>query len=712
MNPVITESYRLEQIALHARGNYGTTGQAYGPFIGNLAKKLNVMSLLDYGCGSRRSLLSTLQLPEGVVYEGYDPAVPDYAAEPMPAELVSCIDVLEHIEPPLLGNVLDHLASLCDPFGFFTIHTGPAKKVLSDGRNAHLIQEPAAWWRTRLDERFDVHSQVAIPNGFCVLVKAKNSNATMPSSFESEFARFFPQSQSISKSRPLQGVVEYGSQEMLFETPNDMTAWRVKSMYEKEPDTIRWLESMPEGAILVDVGANVGMYSVFAAVVRKAKVYAFEPESQNYALLNANIAANSLSDRILAYPLALSDQMQVDKLYLSKFSAGGSCHSFAEAVGFNLKPRPAPFAQGCISMTLDQLVESGVVPLPQYIKLDVDGIEHKVIAGARKTLANPKVLSIIVELNTHLAEHREAISMLRSFGFDYNEAQVAGALRKEGAFEGVGEFIFSRKLAEKSVSVDFARTYKFGLPPSSKGRAVLNHVLDRLAATPMTTQPFPYLVIDDIFPDDYYAEMLAHFPTKTSLRPIGETGRVPQGAYVERLTVLFTDDEFARMSTTQQAFWQEFASWMYTDQFMAAFVAKFSEQLEPRLAKILAAEKSLLLKGDALLVNDQTNYAIGPHTDAPHRLISFLFYLPSDTSMRELGTSVYEHQDPSFVCWGGPHHPFTNFTKVATVEFLPNRLMVFPKTEKSFHGVEQIKREGVDRPLLINNVRLLNKTTH
>ncbi len=714
MSTVISEAYRLEQVALHAKGNYGTTGQTYGPFIGALVQGLTVTSLLDYGCGSRRSLHSTLQLPDGVIYEGYDPAVEAYAGDPMPAELVCCIDVLEHIEPNLLDNVLDHLASLCDPFGFFTIHTGPAKKILSDGRNAHLIQEPPEWWRPRLEQRFEVLHKRLIPNGFCVFVKSKTSEElSKPGGIEAVFAKSFPHAEAASQGRAQQAIAEYGDLRMSFETPNDMTMWRVKSLYEKEPDTIRWLESIPEGAVLVDVGANVGMYSVFAAVVRKARVYAFEPESQNYALLNANISGNSLSGQVLAYPIALSDKMQVDKLYLSGFRAGGSCHSFAEEVGFDLKPRPASFVQGCISMTLDQLVESGIVPLPQYIKLDVDGIEHKVIEGARQTLSNPKVLSIIVELNTNLHEHREAISTLRSAGFEYDESQVKGALRKEGPFEGVGEFIFFRPSSEKKTSgVDFARSSQFSLPSSSVGRAVLNHVLDRVASAPIATDPFPYLVVDNIFPADYYAEMLAHFPTESSLRPIGETGRVPQGTYKERLTVLFSDDEFARMPDRQQAFWQDFAGWMYTDQFLAAFVSKFSAQLEPRLTKILAAEKSLLLKGDALLVNDQSNYAIGPHTDAPHRLISFLFYLPRDNSMRDLGTSVYRHKDPSFVCWGGPHHPFANFTKVATVDYLPNRLMAFPKTERSFHGVEQIKREGVNRPLLINNVRLLNKTTH
>jgi hypothetical protein len=151
---------------------------------------------------------------------------------------------------------------------------------------------------------------------------------------------------------------------------------------------------------------------------------------------------------------------------------------------------------------------------------------------------------------------------------------------------------------------------------------------------------------------------------------------------------------------------------MYSDVFLNAFVAKFASALGPRLDRILASSDALRVRGDALLVNDQTNYAVGPHTDAPHRLVTFLFYLPKDDSMRDLGTSVYRPKDSNFVCWGGPHHPFEKFEHVRTVEFLPNRLLAFPKTEKSFHGVERIEREGINRPLLINNIRLLNAVTH
>lgn len=715
---LITDEYRAEQAALHAKGNYGTAALQYGQLVWGLLNSTGATSILDYGCGSKRSLLQALNPPETIAYEGYDPAIPDYAGAPLPAELVCCIDVLEHIEPTLLDNVLDHLAELCDPYGFFTVHSGPAVKVLSDGRNAHLTQQGPDWWLPRFKQRFEVYDMQPIQSGFVVVVRSLQSATQLPrpSKLRALIAPESSKSASAavigkdsSNEGPPQMVLKYQGKRIVFNTPNTMTAWRVKTLFEKEPDTIRWIEQMEPGSTLVDIGANVGMYSVFSAIVRTVKVFAFEPESQNYALLNANIADNGLSEQVLAFPLALSDSMQLDRLYLSEFSGGGSCHSFAEKVGFDLKPRKAAFAQGAFSVTLDQLVDSGAIPVPDYIKLDVDGIEHKVLAGARKTLANVGVKGLIVELNTHLEEHNAVIEMLQSVGFTFDPSQVRSALRKDGLFEGVGEFIFSRRSTN---TIDFNKTFKIGTPRQQQGRLVMNHVLSRVAQAVTTEQPFPYLVVDEVFPSDYYAEMLEHFPTPDSLRPIGDTKRVPVDAYRERNVVLFTDEEFARMAPDQQHFWREFAGWMYSDQFLNFFVQKFALHLEPRLDRIMAADGVLKARGDALLVNDQTNYAIGPHTDAPHRLVTFLFYLPKDASMRELGTSVYRPKDPTFTCWGGPHHAVELFDRVDTIEFLPNRLLSFPKTERSFHGVEQITRADVNRPLLINNIRVLNSVTH
>lgn len=169
INTTISENYRIQQAKLHAQGNYGLAALQYGECISLLIKAIRAESILDYGCGSKRSLLKVLDIPNHVRYDGYDPAVPEYSSRPNQANLVVCIDVLEHIEQEYLENVMNDLATLSKDYVFLTIHTGPAGKFLDDGRNAHLIQQPWAWWRTWLEPRFrTVHLQ-DVPNGFAFI---------------------------------------------------------------------------------------------------------------------------------------------------------------------------------------------------------------------------------------------------------------------------------------------------------------------------------------------------------------------------------------------------------------------------------------------------------------------------------------------------------------------------------------------------------------
>lgn len=168
----ITDGYRKEQEALHAKGNYGTASLQFGGVVSALVNKLNVFSVLDYGCGSMQNLRNVLDPDHEIRYQGYDPAVEDFAGMPDAADLVVCIDVLEHIEPDLLENVLDHLRDLSPEWSFMTVHTGPARKTLSDGRNAHLIQEPPVWWLPKFFSRWDVRQFQATPQGFSVLCRS------------------------------------------------------------------------------------------------------------------------------------------------------------------------------------------------------------------------------------------------------------------------------------------------------------------------------------------------------------------------------------------------------------------------------------------------------------------------------------------------------------------------------------------------------------
>jgi len=491
--------------------------------------------------------------------------------------------------------------------------------------------------------------------------------------------------------------------------PNQTALWRVNTLLSKEPSTIAWLKRLRPGSVLLDVGANVGMYTIFAAALAGAKVYAFEPESQNFSILVKNIMTNQVQDRVVPFCAALSDQVGIGLLHLSKFGwdGGESCHSFGAEVGFDLKPRSSPFAQGCLSYSIDQAVRDGVMPVPEYIKIDVDGFEHKVIQGATETLRDPRLRSLSIEVNPALEEHRAMVADLQRLGFHFDPIQVEQATRPEGGFAGCAEYVFDRApLQDIRVQQGFAETR---LPSPDRGDAalILDHVLQRIESTEVASEPFPHVVIDNVFPDSYYRRMLALFPGPDQMMPLGETGRVSQGAFQQRLTTLFNDEQFARLDPPRLAFWSEFASWLYSERFIRAVVARFLPWCANRLAVLHDLNGGVDLRSDALLVSDRTRYAIGPHTDAPHRLVSFLFYMPEDDRYRSLGTSFYRHEDPGFVCPGGPHYEFDRFSRTGMVEFLPNRLLMFVRTGRSFHGVEEIREPGVDRRLLINNLRIL-----
>lgn len=151
----ITEQYRREQEILHLREDYGIASRAYAPMVADIVNRLGVTELLDYGSG-KGMLAATLKADHKLTIQMYDPAIPDYASDPVPMQMVACIDVLEHIEPECLDTVLDDLKRCTQVVGFFTVSIRPAEKTLSDGRNAHLILESPEWWWEKMKDRFEI----------------------------------------------------------------------------------------------------------------------------------------------------------------------------------------------------------------------------------------------------------------------------------------------------------------------------------------------------------------------------------------------------------------------------------------------------------------------------------------------------------------------------------------------------------------------------
>ena len=197
-------------------------------------------------------------------------------------------------------------------------------------------------------------------------------------------------------------VIEYHSISLKFSTPNILTKWRVDTFSSKEPETLNWIEKFNDNAILWDIGANVGLYSIYAALKKNTKVYSFEPSVFNLELLARNIFLNNLSDSITIIPLPLSNEIEENKLKLITTEWGGALSTFGKDFGWDGNKLNSLFEFKTISISMDQMITLLKIPSPDYIKMDVDGIEHFILKGGNEVLKNVK--SVLIEINDDFEE--------------------------------------------------------------------------------------------------------------------------------------------------------------------------------------------------------------------------------------------------------------------------------------------------------------------
>ncbi len=236
-------------------------------------------------------------------------------------------------------------------------------------------------------------------------------------------------------------VVESNGTRLVFDANKELHLWRAETFHSKEPETIQWINSFAPGSILVDVGANVGVFSLYAAAHRNCQVFAFEPESQNYACLNKNIYLNHLSSRIHAFNVGLDEATKATELHLGSFQSGAANHSVGQAVNVKGEEYRAAFSQSVLAYSFDEFRERFGLPIPNHIKIDVDGNEDKVIRGMKNTLASSVVKSIAIELND---SDQALIDLIKSSGFKIDRQTRAGVYRQNGRENKISNFVFAR----------------------------------------------------------------------------------------------------------------------------------------------------------------------------------------------------------------------------------------------------------------------------
>lgn len=162
---VISPQYRQQLAGLHKKRTWGADGAKHAQQAIDFYRELKATTLLDYGCGEGRLKLALSSIEIPIRVQEYDPGIDGKEGLPKPCDLVVCTDVLEHVEPDKLEAVEDHLFRIAGLGAFLVIATRTANAVLPDGRNAHLIVQPPAWWIDRINRKGWTVDHVQIREG-------------------------------------------------------------------------------------------------------------------------------------------------------------------------------------------------------------------------------------------------------------------------------------------------------------------------------------------------------------------------------------------------------------------------------------------------------------------------------------------------------------------------------------------------------------------
>ena len=228
--------------------------------------------------------------------------------------------------------------------------------------------------------------------------------------------------------------------EFSFSIPNDKSQWVAKDAANREPEVYRWIDScLDEKSLFIDVGANFGLYSLYAACKAQCRVLAFEPHFASYYILSRNIILNNLSDKISLYPLAVANSPTSKSVFsLHDTTAGKALNTLMPKLDLHSKARidkdikdlaanvyttlRKPFYQPVVTTSLDVFLaqNNDSYNFKMYknvaLKIDIDGLDFLVLAGAMQSLAG--INDIIVEyLPNQIEMHSLIPGLTKQYGF-------------------------------------------------------------------------------------------------------------------------------------------------------------------------------------------------------------------------------------------------------------------------------------------------------
>ncbi len=218
----------------------------------------------------------------------------------------------------------------------------------------------------------------------------------------------------------------------------------------------------------------------------------------------------------------------------------------------------------------------------------------------------------------------------------------------------------------------------------------LAHVAARLRAAEVVAEPYPHYYLEQVFPEDYYRELLRHLPESAVYENLFEVTTLKLDHFRHRDQRDFNEGWTKALPAGLREFWEDFNRWFLGPELAQAVLDSFSAQL--------GGDKKPLpeVAVESQLIRHRAGYFLGPHSDLYTKLVVLLIYLAPDESASHLGTSLYVPKEPGFHCPAGTHHQFEDFVRVKTVPYRPNSLLAFLRSDISFHGVEPLSAEDVN----------------
>ena len=201
--------------------------------------------------------------------------------------------------------------------------------------------------------------------------------------------------------------------ELIFFCPNILSKWRVQTIHSKEPETLEWIDNFnqKEKIVFWDIGANIGLYSIYAATKHKdIDVISFEPSSSNLRILSRNISINNYEKKIKIFQIPLSDTSNhFSMMKESSFIEGGAMNAYAADFDFEGKKFISKMNYSIFGTNINSLLNQKILQIPNYVKIDVDGIEHLILNGANKYLIDNKLQGLLIEINENFEHQKKSV---------------------------------------------------------------------------------------------------------------------------------------------------------------------------------------------------------------------------------------------------------------------------------------------------------------